>query len=388
MFVLMGKTAVVGGGIYCSGNIDLQITNSAINNNSAGLGGDGIDLFDNWTVPGDGGHGGGIYCLSSSSLTVKNCTFEDNSAGKGGWGYFDGGYGGNGGAIYSDSSCYIENSRIDNNSAGDTGDGGSGAPSLVSYAGDGGGIYIEESGSLDLRNSLITGNAAGTTDLYAIGGDGGGIYSKVSDVLIQNCTIVNNQVGLGIANEFGPVPGFGGGICGRSGNMIVNSIFWDNTASGGSEIEGWPSEPVVTYSNVEGGYSGTGNIDDDPNFVTGPLGDYYLSQVAAGQDSNSPCVNAGSDTAANLGLDEYTTRTDQVTDAGVVDMGFHYVALSENVADLNKDWRVALDDVLILALQWLDVPGEPSADIAPDPLDNFVDYQDFGVIQQNWQWPQ
>ena len=90
-------------------------------------------------------------------------------------------------------------------------------------------------------------------------------------------------------------------------------------------------------------------------------------------------------------MDEYTTRIDQIADSGTVDMGFHHTPLPEserNVADINKDWFVDLDDVVITALQWLQVPDVPSADIAPEPLDNFVDYQDFAVIQQNWQWPQ
>ncbi|HUT03376.1 MAG TPA: hypothetical protein VM163_05740, partial [bacterium] len=40
--------------------------------------------------------------------------------------------------------------------------------------------------------------------------------------------------------------------------------------------------------------------------------------------SNSPCIDAGSDTSSNLGLDQRTTRTDNVRDTGTVDMGYHY----------------------------------------------------------------
>ena len=38
----------------------------------------------------------------------------------------------------------------------------------------------------------------------------------------------------------------------------------------------------------------------------------------------SPCIDAGSDTAVNLGMDDKTTRTDEVTDTGIVDIGWHY----------------------------------------------------------------
>ncbi len=54
----------------------------------------------------------------------------------------------------------------------------------------------------------------------------------------------------------------------------------------------------MTWSCVEGGFPGAGNIDLDPLFVSGPDGDYYLSQIAAGQAVDSPCVDAGSDLAA------------------------------------------------------------------------------------------
>jgi hypothetical protein len=55
--------------------------------------------------------------------------------------------------------------------------------------------------------------------------------------------------------------------------------------------------------------------------VNGPQGDYYLSHVVAGQSTQSPCVDAG-DPGTPLG--DGTTRTDEVVDQGVIDMGYHY----------------------------------------------------------------
>ena len=68
--------------------------------------------------------------------------------------------------------------------------------------------------------------------------------------------------------------------------------------------------------------TGSHNIAEDPNFVFG----YYLSYIPAGQDYNSPCIDKGSTTAAALGLDTYTTRTDGVNDVStsLVDLGYHY----------------------------------------------------------------
>jgi hypothetical protein len=89
----------------------------------------------------------------------------------------------------------------------------------------------------------------------------------------------------------------------------------------------------VTYSDIDGGFDGLGNIDLDPLFVGASLGDYYLSHVEAGQPVDSPCVDSGSLAAesacfpifgADRCMNELTTRTDEAPDDGPVDMGFHY----------------------------------------------------------------
>jgi hypothetical protein len=69
---------------------------------------------------------------------------------------------------------------------------------------------------------------------------------------------------------------------------------------------------------------GQGNLSVDPLFVTGPEGDYYLSQVAAGQAADSPAVDSGDVTAIEAGVGFRSTRTDAIRDAGIADMGFHY----------------------------------------------------------------
>jgi hypothetical protein len=80
----------------------------------------------------------------------------------------------------------------------------------------------------------------------------------------------------------------------------------------------------VTYSNVKGGFPGTGNIDSDPYFVDPMSVNFLLKQAPCQPGYNNPCVDTGSDTAANLGMDALWTRTDEVPDAGQVDMGYHY----------------------------------------------------------------
>ena len=72
---------------------------------------------------------------------------------------------------------------------------------------------------------------------------------------------------------------------------MKNCIFWANTGGSFSGTE----VPVVTYSNVEGGYSGIGNINADPRFVQ--LGYQDTSGDWVGGDfhllPDSPCIDSG-----------------------------------------------------------------------------------------------
>ncbi|MCP4651115.1 MAG: hypothetical protein GY853_13700, partial [PVC group bacterium] len=105
---------------------------------------------------------------------------------------------------------------------------------------------------------------------------------------------------------------------------VIDSIVWGETEAE-FIYKDEQSKVNITYSTVEGAYYGKGNKKDDPIFTSGPNGSYYLSHTGAGQSANSPCIDIGSDTAENLELNELTTRIDNVTDSGQVDMGFHYL---------------------------------------------------------------
>jgi parallel beta-helix repeat protein len=136
--------------------------------------------------------------------------------------------------------------------------------------GSSGGIYCDSS-SPTITDCNISGNSA---EWY-----GGGIFCYSSSPEITNCTISGNT-----AEESG-----GGIYCLNSSPTITNCIFWGNTATAGSEIYGEYSNPTVTYSDVQGGYTGDGNIDADPKFVGG--GNYHLQP-------GSPCIDAGISTNA------------------------------------------------------------------------------------------
>ena len=110
--------------------------------------------------------------------------------------------------------------------------------------------------------------------------------------------------------------GYGGGVC-CSGSQVTisNTILWDNLPD---EIGG---SATVTYSDVQGGYTGTGNIDADPLFIDPANGDYRLQQHPCQPGVVSPCVDTGDPSSPMI---TGTTRTDLVQDTGIVDMGFHY----------------------------------------------------------------
>ncbi len=60
----------------------------------------------------------------------------------------------------------------------------------------------------------------------------------------------------------------------------------DGSISYGRDANQIPPTYTVTYSNIQGGFTGTGNIDADPQFVDAANGNYRLL-------SNSPSVNTG-----------------------------------------------------------------------------------------------
>ena len=235
---------------------------------------DDSSVVEGFTIKnGSADYGGGIECYYASPK-ISNCIITGNSAD------FDGG-----GIDCYFSSPVIVDCVIADNTSGN----------------DGAGIELWE-GTPEITNCLIYGNAAG--------GYGGAIDCYRSASTIANCTIADNS---GQSDSGGIYAAYSG-----SAPVIIDCIIWGNgddlNLAGGS----------VSYSCIEDDDSGTGNISDDPLFRAGPLGDYYLSQTAAGQLADSNCIDAGSDLASVFGLDTYTTRTDSISDANAVDMGYHY----------------------------------------------------------------
>jgi len=81
----------------------------------------------------------------------------------------------------------------------------------------------------------------------------------------------------------------------------------------------------------------------------------------------------------------FTTRSDEIGNAGAVDMGFHYSM--PNPADIDGDGDVGLDDYAILAGQWQTTghgPDDNWAAFADMNRDGAVNIIDLNILIVNW----
>ncbi len=104
------------------------------------------------------------------------------------------------------------------------------------------------------------------------------------DSTLRNCTVIGNV-------SIGTIPGNEAAVSHRGGLEVRSCIVWGNQPA---QIETAVPTRVV-YSDVEGGYAGTGNLAVDPMFVRS-TNDYRLSAA-------SPCLEAGEPGSRTGGLD-------------------------------------------------------------------------------------
>lgn len=162
-------------------------------------------MLDGFTVTGGqapSGAGGGVY-ISNGSLSIANCDIVDNSANYGG-------------GIYQDGSgqVNISDSIIERNQAGT----------------QGGGLYI--TGDVTLTDTLVLTNTSGSF--------GGGISVWTGDLFLIGGTFANNRAG-----------GNGGGANVNSSIYITGTQFISNTTTqyGGGILQ-WNVGAPITISNA------------------------------------------------------------------------------------------------------------------------------------------
>ncbi|MBA7641265.1 hypothetical protein ES703_48941 [subsurface metagenome] len=167
--------------------------------------------------------------------------------------------------------------------------------SMGEYDEYGGGMY-NYNGNPTLTNCVFSGNRAEEW--------GGGMYNSESSPTVTNCTFSGNS-----ASEFG-----GGMINYESSPTVTNCILWGNTSPSGPQIHNdGTSSATVSYSDVQGGWLGAGNIDADPCFVDSAIGDYHLLP-------DSPCIDAGDNSAVPPSVVTDLDGNPRIIN-GTVDMG-------------------------------------------------------------------
>lgn len=330
----VANAAYLGGGaIHETTGYDLIVTGSTFIGNQAwygnggavhaavGLKADNCQFMLNhaWYAS-----GGGLYTYSSSAPKVAHCSFEQNTCNDKG-----------GGLFASKNGGQIEHTKF-----------------LGNEAGTGGGLYMENWGST--TSCLFIGNSAGSGGgVYVAGSDGtasftncqlsgnivtskGGAMHAARATVLTNCTLMSNAA----VN-----PGNGGGIVATTSLRLVNSILW---GSGISPVAG--GQPAVSYSCVEGGFSGPTNIAANPLFVDpdGP------DDIPGNEDDDlrlrpgSPCIDAGNNGAPWLNqsptdlagvlrfLDDPSTLDSGLGLAPIIDMGA-YEFNSPPLPDADED---------------------------------------------------
>ena len=248
---IIANEAAEGGGLLCKDHASAQIEDSVFLHNRAVQLGGGMYLWNTGTTAMSECHlegnqapgGGGIYAGYLATLHIRHCTVIGNHG--------EGHGAGIACRAAREGFPLIENSLIIGNDAGN-------------HAG--GGIYCSSS-TPRIRNTLITENSAGSGAAVAC-------WEEGALALIENCTLTHNQA-----------TSSGGAIdCRRYASADVrNSILWNNEPD---EIYPGVTGVSVAYSNIAGGWEGSGNIDADPLFRS-RHGFEYLLGIA------SPCIDAG-----------------------------------------------------------------------------------------------
>jgi hypothetical protein len=257
--------------------------------------------FDgNWAA-----QGGGMYNTDDSAPTVIECAFTENVA-------FLGGGMSNDASSPMVSGC-IFTGNIGSSQGGGMSNSRSSTPTLVNctFASNygtygGGGMYNTHDSDATLFNCALISNSA-----Y---GGGGAMQGFRARSTLANCTFIANtsEAGSGALSiissnwtvnnsTFAANSSPRGRAVGcdskqhqyPSSVQMVNCVLWD----GGNEVLNDDGSTIsITYSDVQGGWPGQGNVDGDPLFLDadGPDG------VAGTEDDKlrlmpgSPCIDAGS----------------------------------------------------------------------------------------------
>lgn len=169
---IIGGNSKQGGGIYVKSSATLNLEGGTITGNTAAEQGGGVCVKGTLDISGGaiigntaGKDGGGVFVADGKAMTMSAGTIAANKTDS------------DGGGICVDGSLTMTGGTIGGDDGANT------------AAETGGGIYVETSGTITLRNATITNNTAK--------GTGGGInmHLNTAATTFENCTISNNRSG-------------------------------------------------------------------------------------------------------------------------------------------------------------------------------------------------
>jgi predicted outer membrane repeat protein len=367
--IAIGLTATITGNTF-NGNSDggasLQVNEANVTGNT----------FSGNAKP--GGYGGGASFYGSGTNIVSGNIFSGNSADIAG-----------GAAYFGSQATILSNNTFSANS--------SHAPSA--NGGGGGGVYINDNGSVNVIGNIFTGNSCsgnqvggalcvnggtptitGNTFNQNSADDGGGaIYATAPTITLSDNLVVNNSQSGASAT--------GGGIFVNASStlyMINNTIFGNSSGGGGGgasfQVSGLV-ELLNVYNNIIFGNSAVGNGADvylagsgqrkqfinndvdgassmygvwdltqnliylDPQFFDPVNGDYHFP-------GTSPCANAGTNGAPALPLADLdgNLRTNSL---GQIDLGcYEFNTTATHPADTNAVFTITAGEYTSYAAAW------------------------------------
>jgi hypothetical protein len=148
---------------------------------------------------------------------------------------------------------------------------------------------------------------------------------------------------------------------------------------------------LVSYTDVQGGYAGTGNIDTDPRFADPCNRDYHLQSAADRWDPNSEtwvtdtntsrCIDAGNPGSPPADEPEPNGNRINMGAYGGTAEASKSPASWALVSDLTNDRIMNHDDLGVFVGYWLQ-----SGDNIPSDLDRnqSVDGSDYAIFAQEW----
>ena len=168
-------------------------------------------------------------------------------------------------------------------------------------------VYLDNSSHNQIVSNLIYDNQKQGVLLF---------NNSVNNNIFNNTIFKNQDKGIHIAQN-------------SDSNKIKNNIIAENFLTGISVSDSCDTESDFNnvwqnFPDYDGLFQGDNSICSDPLFIDSEIKDFHISQISAGQAQDSPCLDVGSDSAQALEMNEKTTRTDNLADSGLVDMGYHY----------------------------------------------------------------